>query len=662
GFALQSAEEAEARQQAEEALRESEERFRRTFEDAPIGMTLVALDGCFLRVNPALCRMWGYTEDALLTTNYQSLTHPDNLAQGNEQVARLLRGEISTYQIEKRYIHKDGHEVWAHLNVSLVHDASGQPLHFVSQVEDITERRRVEAEVRHSEERYRNLLERAPVAIIVRDADRVLYANAAAASLLAVDESAALVGLPVLAIAHPDCHGVVAERTRLLKAGQAVPPKEQKYRRFDGTVAHVETVAIPCTYEGRRAFQTVAVDITARKRAEEALREHARKTEALAAISHAAAETGKDYEALLDTASAQAALVVGDGCVVRLLEDEGQILKTVAVRHDDPAVAEDMRAALQAALASGQEGPDTGVLQTGQALFVPNVGAGGSRAELALAGCLPSGLRPHGLIAVPLHVQGRTIGTLTLVRGEPGRPYTYEDLGFVEAAADRAAVGIETARLLAANESELAERKRAEARLQQSLESLRRAMEGTIRAVASTVEMRDPYTAGHQQRVAQLATAIARQMGLDEEQVEAVRLAASVHDLGKIGVPAEILSKPGRLTPLEWQMIQGHSEVGYQILSKVDFPWPVAEIAYQHHERLDGSGYPRGLRGAEIAAEARILAVADVVEAMSSHRPYRPALGLEVALEEITGGRGTLYDSNVVDVCLALLTKDGAFF
>jgi putative nucleotidyltransferase with HDIG domain len=206
---------------------------------------------------------------------------------------------------------------------------------------------------------------------------------------------------------------------------------------------------------------------------------------------------------------------------------------------------------------------------------------------------------------------------------------------------------------------DITERKRTEDALQDTLEGLRKAMSGTIRAIALTVETRDPYTSGHQQRVADLARAIAKEMELPRPLVDGIRLAGAIHDLGKISVPAEILSRPGRLKGVELNMIKCHPKVGYDILKTIDFPWPVADIVIQHHERIDGSGYPSGLRGEAILKEARVLAVADVVEAMASHRPYRPAPGIDRALGEIAAKRGLLYDPQVVDACLRLFRQKG---
>jgi putative nucleotidyltransferase with HDIG domain len=191
---------------------------------------------------------------------------------------------------------------------------------------------------------------------------------------------------------------------------------------------------------------------------------------------------------------------------------------------------------------------------------------------------------------------------------------------------------------------------------------LKKTLEGSITAIARTIETRDPYTAGHQERVAQLAQAIAMELGLNEAQIEGLGFGGLIHDIGKISVPAELLSTPRRLRPQEMELIRGHAQVGYDIIKDIDFPWPVKDMILQHHERLDGSGYPQGLKEPEILYEAKILAVADVVEAMSSHRPYRPGFGIEVALEHIRECRGNIYDAKAVDACLTLFRdKEFAF-
>ncbi|MCU0821513.1 MAG: PAS domain S-box protein [Spirochaetes bacterium] len=196
---------------------------------------------------------------------------------------------------------------------------------------------------------------------------------------------------------------------------------------------------------------------------------------------------------------------------------------------------------------------------------------------------------------------------------------------------------------------------------QATLAKLRKTMNGIVHAMVSTVEVRDPYTAGHQERVSNLARLIAQELNLGGDEIEGIRVAGTLHDLGKVNIPAEILSRPGRLTDIEFSLIKRHPEIAYKVLQNIDIPWPIAEIVYQHHERLDGSGYPLGLKGEDIRPAARILTVADVVEAIASHRPYRPALGVEKALCEITMNSGILYDSKVVDACVKVI-KEEKFF
>lgn len=206
---------------------------------------------------------------------------------------------------------------------------------------------------------------------------------------------------------------------------------------------------------------------------------------------------------------------------------------------------------------------------------------------------------------------------------------------------------------------DVTERRQKEGELKLALNKLQRVVLQAIQGMARVVERRDAYTAGHQFRVADLACAIADELGFSEYEMRGIQMAALVHDIGKVGVPVEILNKPARLTKTEFELIRNHPSIGFDILKEIEFPWPIAQMVFQHHERLDGSGYPLGLKADEICREAKILAVADVVEAMASHRPYRPALGVDQALEEITSRRGVLYDSDTVDVCVRLFTSKG---
>jgi len=256
--------------------------------------------------------------------------------------------------------------------------------------------------------------------------------------------------------------------------------------------------------------------------------------------------------------------------------------------------------------------------------------------------CTSEGYESVALI--PLRSGDEIIGLLQLNNSRRDS-FTIEMIKFLERIG--AAIGIAVARKLAEEE------------LEQTLEKLKKSLIGTIQAMSLMVETRDPYTAGHQRRVSNLARTIAQEMGLSNDTVDTIRIAGTIHDIGKISIPADILSKPGKLKDTELNLIKDHSQTGYDILKDVELPYPIAEVAYQHHERLDGSGYPQGLKGEQILLEARIISVADVVEAMSSHRPYRPGLGIDVALEEIEKNKGILYDEQVVDMCIKLFREKG---
>ncbi len=256
-------------------------------------------------------------------------------------------------------------------------------------------------------------------------------------------------------------------------------------------------------------------------------------------------------------------------------------------------------------------------------------------------------------IAYPISVSGIKVGIITVwYRGQelPKKksPFLKEEARLINAVAD----------LLGS----IIERKKSENALQTSVDKLQTAMEGIIQAMAMTTEMRDPYTAGHQRRVSKLASAIAIEMGLSKEDIDGIRLAGIIHDIGKIHVPAEILSKPGQISDIEFSIIKTHAQIGHDILKTIEFPWPLAKIVHQHHEHLDGSGYPLGLRGNNILLAAQILSVADTVEAMASHRPYRPSLGIKKALEEIKENAGKHYSPEVVTICTDLFERRGFKF
>ncbi len=264
----------------------------------------------------------------------------------------------------------------------------------------------------------------------------------------------------------------------------------------------------------------------------------------------------------------------------------------------------------------------------------------------------------HGLlssVALPVKLESGEVIAVLMLYSSVAVAFSTSEISLLTRFADDLGYGVQSLRTRAAYQTALAET-RAQTRLISGL------LEESVRALGAALETRDPYTAGHQQRVAALSVAIAEELGFDPDRTQGLRLAALVHDLGKIQVPAEILIKPGPLTVCEWQILQEHPTVGFEILRHIAYPWPVAETVHQHHERLDGSGYPKGLCGDDISTEARILGVADIVESVSSHRPYRAALGVEEALCEIRKLSPGKLDANVVAACERVIRQRGFSF
>ncbi len=253
------------------------------------------------------------------------------------------------------------------------------------------------------------------------------------------------------------------------------------------------------------------------------------------------------------------------------------------------------------------------------------------------------------VVSLPLRSNGHPFGTLSIYSDEVD-VFNDQEVDLLKRLADNLVYGV----------SAIHTHKKlnwAEEEAKKSFEKLKKAFGAIIQVLEKTVEIRDPYTAGHQRRVSDLAQNIAREMGLTRDRIDGIKITGIIHDIGKIQIPAEILSKPRALTGIEFNLVKTHPQVGADILRAIDFPWPVAEIVLQHHERINGSGYPQGLYKKDILLEARIIGVADVVEAMASHRPYRPALGIDEALKEISNNRGILYDCDVVDACLKLFRE-----
>lgn len=420
-------------------------------------------------------------------------------------------------------------------------------------------------------------------------------------------------------------------------AGTAVEQHEMKHLTKEGARIPVSLTLSPIRGQDQQIDGVSAIvrDISSQKTAEAAFRKLYQAMRALSAGNQALVQAKSEdgllaamCAAIVDIAGYQSAWVAGiDGGDVRHPHMvAGKVRgggKPLAVRC--------------LTLATGSC-PATEAMRTGRPVVVHHIDV-----TCPYPGCL-KGAKRHGsssLLALPLFNRDQVaFGALTIHADDPSSFHDEETALLREMAGDLA-FGIDHLR-------DRSERHRANAQLERVLES-------TIQAVAATVEVRDPYTAGHQRRVSDFAVAVAREMGLAEDRVKGILVAGLVHDIGKISVPIELLNRPGKLTAIEFEMIKLHASVGHDILKGIEFPWPVVQAVLQHHERIDGSGYPQGLSGNAVIMEARVLAVADVVDAIASHRPYRPALGVEVAIDELENGVGRLYDADVTRAMLGLL-------
>lgn len=512
------------------------------------------------------------------------------------------------------------------------------------------ERRRAEQALRESQARLDLALRSARMGVWHLDiVENRRYFDAQACRLLGIDP-ATFTGAAeeFVGVVHPDDRETL--RAALARTVEQDVLYEPEYRAVwpDGSVHYITARGrLVRDVNGRPAkINGIIWDVTARKQGELALERANRALRTLGACNVALVHAGNESELL--------------NSICRLIvETGGYRMAWVGFPEQDPA---------KTVRAVAQYGHDEGYLEaakiswadcergrgpTGTAIRTGTVQVNQDfLTNPALAPWREAALKRgyRWSIALPLkNSAGTLVGVLTIYAPEPDA-ISEAEVALLQELADDLAFGIETLRTRA-------DRDRIAYEHIHHAEILRRSLEDSIKAIADTVEMRDPYTAGHQKRVSQLAVAISGELGLPEETIHGIELAASIHDLGKISVPAEILVKPAKLTDIELMLIRNHAQAGYNILKDIKFPWPIATMVLQHHERLDGSGYPQGLKDGQILLESRIMAVADVVEALASHRPYRAALGVDMALKEIERGRGTTYDAAVVDACLRLFRE-----
>jgi PAS domain S-box-containing protein len=700
--------------QAEEALRESEEKYRNLAERANDGIC-IEQDGVIRYANARLAQMGGYTVEELIGAPVFDFFMPDELPEVRDRYQRRMAGEDIPTIYETALKHKDGHWFAVEINAGIV-NYQGKPCDLVI-IRDITERKQAEETLRESEERFRRVVETMEVGLGAIDENGVLtYVNEYLARMLgySIDE---MIGRSTLDFYYDEQSRKEQEKIfKKRKTGMRDPASyEVTWRRKDGQKVYSILSPTPMFdadghYTGSFAIHT---DITERKRMEEALRESEEKfrtfmetasdlmhisdkdlnftyvNQAMArSLGYSKEEMiGMNISQIIKKEVAQNDLkrnieeLAKKGELsfesVRVAKDGTEIhgeLKTVAIFDNDGmfsgtrGVFRDITERKQAEerLQESESRYRTLFESAGDAIFILDP-ATGRFIDVNHVACERLGYNREELLQLtPADIDSPEYATLVRKRIETLRQRGHLFFETVHVRQDGTSVPTElNSRIITYTGKpvvlsiarDITKRKHAEQELHNSYQQMQEMLVTTVNALASTVEMKDQYTAGHQPRVTQLACAIAAEMGLPEEQIEGIRMAGLIHDIGKIMVPAEILNKPGPLAEIQYEMVKMHPRAAFDILKGIKFQWPVAEIVLQHHERMDGSGYPQGLSGEKILLEARILTVANVVEAMVSHRPYRAAYDIKEALAEISKNKGILYDPVVVDACLKLFAE-----
>ncbi len=588
------------RKRAEEALRQSEEKYRDIFDKTVEGIYRTTPAGRFEILNSAFAGICGYASPEEMMEKVTDIANQLYAnAEDRLRFQKLIAVEGEVKDFEVQFKHPTKGLIWISLNSKALRDEQGNIQYYDGSIKDITERKRAEEALERSEEKYRSLFDNAMEGVYQSTLEgRLISANMAFSRMFGYESPEEAVNTVTdigrQMYANPD------DRKRavgIFKETGYIENFECQMRRKDGSIFWASfNGRLSKTPDGDTCLEGLITDITDRKKAEEEIHRSKQQIEMLVTSSSVmlySCEAFGNFDATFISNNINVItgytnnefLSIGFWASHIHPEDTPKVFENLAMLFEHDNHKHEYR-------------------------FMFKDGT------------------YHWMY-----------DELKLFRDGSGNPL--EILG---------------------TWSDITERKRMEDELERTLERLKNAIHATIQVMVSAVEVRDPYTSGHQIRSAHLARVIAAEMGLPPNIIDGIRMAGSIHDIGKLSVPAEILSKPTKLTALEFSLIKEHSRGGYEMLKDVESPWPLAEIVYQHHERMDGSGYPRNLKGDDILMEARILAVSDVVESMASHRPYRPALGIEAALEEIGKNKGILYDVAVADTCLRLFREKGFQF
>jgi PAS domain S-box-containing protein len=706
---LREAEGRRERQRAEEALLTSETTLSSILRAAPIGIGLVT-HRVFGWTNDQLSRMTGYSRGELLGQSARMVYESEAEFERVGQVKYSKIKNQGTGSIETRWRRKDGQVIDVFLSSTPI-DPLDLDAGVVFTALDITHRKEAEKALRESEERYRTLVENIDLGITLISSDyRVIMTNAAMARLLRK---------PIRALVGRECFREFEKRdgvcphcpgTRAMTTGETAVIETASVQD-DGSRQVIRLQAFP--HRGPdghiTGFIEVVEDITERKQTEAALHESENLYRSLfenmlngfaycqmlfepdQPQDFIYLKVNSSFEALTglkDVAGKRVSEVIPgiQESDPELLETYGRVAST-----GNPERFETYVKALKMWFSISVYSPGKEYFVAvfdviterkrvekelrlkekmldgaSDSIFLHDVDGHFTyvnEAAYKTRGYEKEELLAKNIFALPTPeyaaIREKRLREL-LGKGEVifESAHFRKDGSIMPVEIQARVFDLDDRPLILSAARDITERKQAETQVRQGLDSLHQALQGTVMALANTVEIKDPYTAGHQRRVAQLSCAMARELGWSPDRVEGMQVLGFLHDMGKIAVPAEILNKPGKINPTEFSLIKVHPQVGYDILKDIAFPWPVAQGVLQHHERLDGSGYPSGLTEGEITPEAKILAVADVVEAMASYRPYRPALGIDRALKEITDNKGKLYDPQAVEVCVRLFIEN----
>jgi PAS domain S-box-containing protein len=618
-------------------LREREDQLKRSQEIAKVGSWKADMETGEFNCSEQTCRIFGFSRDELIDyEDFLALTHPEDRDLIQEGRERLLKGEI--YEIEHRII-VDGETKWVKGKTEIIFDQQGEPQQIIGTVQDITERKEAEAELEKSESKFRAISERVHDGLFIQSGGKFEWLNERVSEILGYSKEE-LYQKNVWDLLHPEDRNKVKAIAKKRVAGRNAPSTyEARVLTKGGEVKHGEFAVTLIEYKGEHAILGAVRDITERKKAE-------RKVEQRAKQEHLLRQQSARF---LNCQGSELDIAIEDGLaeIGELLEvDRTYIFQFDWKREETSNTHEWCGEGIESQKDNLQNVPTSSIpawmekLKDLEIIHIPSVPdlpeSWEAEREILEAQDIQS------LVVVPISYDQNLLGFAGFDAVREKRKWDSEEIDLLKVFGDLTGSALHFREM--------------EEELRENEDQLRGSFIELAETTSRVLGVRDPYTQQHEQRVAELAREVGKKMRLDEGKLLGLYIGGVLHDIGKIAVPETILTKPGELKDVEWEMIKSHPKVGYnQILEDTDFPWPVAEMTLHHHERLDGSGYPDGLEGDELTEEVRILGAVDVVEAMSTRRPYREARTKERTLNVIKDGKGTKFDPEVVDILVEMI-------